>query len=266
MVKLHLCLCKYILLPFGGIAMKWGFFSLTHLFTLVLAAGITVALYYLLKKRSAKVQTLVLGILSLSGIFAIVYNLVKWGSPVEYLPLHLCSLNAMVLPFAVFSRNKTLNNLLLLWSFGAILAVVVNNAQADWSIFSTTFAIYYFPHVLEFAIPVLMFKLKLTEKDVRCAKWTIIITMGAYTLIHLGNLCINHLLAQHNVLDWAGNLVQVNYMYSLTPENPVLQLFYNILPLPYWYMYLAVPIIAIYLGLLYIPQIKLLIKGKSAVS
>lgn len=168
--------------------------------------------------------------------------------------------------FAVFSRNKTLNNLLLLWSFGAILAVVVNNAQADWPIFSTTFAIYYFPHVLEFAIPVLMFKLKLTEKDVRCAKWTIIITMGAYTLIHLGNLCINHLLAQHNVLDWAGNLVQVNYMYSLTPENPVLQLFYNILPLPYWYMYLAVPIIAIYLGLLYIPQIKLLVKGKSAVS
>lgn len=244
--------------------MKWGFFSPTHICTLFLAVAITVAIYYLLKHHSAKTQTWVLGILSLSGIFAIIYNLVKWGSPVEYLPLHLCSLNALVLPFAVFSRNKTLNNLLLLWSFGAILAIVVNNAQADWPIFSATFAIYYFPHVLEFAIPVLMFKLKLADKDVKCAKWTILITLISYTIIHLLNLLINSLLTQYNVLDWAGNLVQVNYMYSLVPENPVMQLFFNILPLQYWYMYLAVPVIAIYLGFIYIPQIKSLIKRKRA--
>ena len=48
-----------------------------------------------------KIQTVVLGILSFSGIAAIIFNLVTWGSPYEYLPLHLCSLTAMVLPVVV---------------------------------------------------------------------------------------------------------------------------------------------------------------------
>ena len=147
--------------------MIWGFFSITHIISLVLAAGIIVGLYWILKNKNIKTQTCVLGILSFSGIVAIIYNLVVWNSPFEYLPFHLCSLNAMVLPIAVFTRNKHLNNLLLLWSLGAILALVVNSAQANYEIFSWTFVIYYFPHVLEFGIPILMFKLNLAKKDVR---------------------------------------------------------------------------------------------------
>lgn len=52
-----------------------------------------------------------------------------WGSPYEYLPLHLCSLTALVLPVAVFT---TLGNLLLLWLLGAVMALVVNTAQANF--------------------------------------------------------------------------------------------------------------------------------------
>jgi len=104
------------------------------------------------------------GLVHLTSL-AMVFNLVNWGSPLEYLPLHLCSLNALVLPFAVFTRNKTLGNLLLLWSLGALAAVVVNTAQADFEVFSATFCFYFFPHVLEFGIPILLFKLGLVEKD-----------------------------------------------------------------------------------------------------
>ena len=92
--------------------MKWGSFGPVHLGSLALAAAMIVCLYFALRKASRKVQTLVLGVLSFSGIATIIFNLVTWGSPLEYLPLHLCSLNALVLPIAVFTRSKALGNLL----------------------------------------------------------------------------------------------------------------------------------------------------------
>lgn len=116
--------------------MTWGFFSAAHIVSLVLAVGIIVALYFLLRKATSAVKIAVLGILSFAGIGAIIFNLVTWNSPLEYLPFHLCSLNAMVLPFAVFSKNKTLNNLLLLWSLGALVALIVNTAVSEAEILS----------------------------------------------------------------------------------------------------------------------------------
>ena len=91
--------------------MKWGFFTPVHIATLVLAALILGGLYHGLKNKSQRVQTLVLLPLSCSGIAAIVYNLLRWGEPLAYLPLHLCSLNALILPIAVATRNKKLCNL-----------------------------------------------------------------------------------------------------------------------------------------------------------
>jgi len=88
--------------------MVWGTFSTNHIISLVATVCIIVALFFILRKRSQKVQTIVLGILSFSGMGAIIFNLLMWDSPLEYLPLHLCSLNALVLPFAVFTKNKTL--------------------------------------------------------------------------------------------------------------------------------------------------------------
>ena len=82
--------------------MKWGCFGIVHIATLVLAVVIIAGLYFALRRASRKAQTIVLGILSFSGIAAIIYNLVTWGSPIEYLPLHLCSINAILLPIVVF--------------------------------------------------------------------------------------------------------------------------------------------------------------------
>lgn len=244
--------------------MKWGSFGLVHIGSLVLAAAMIVVLYFVLRKASRRVQTAVLGVLSFSGIAAIIFNLVTWGSPVEYLPLHLCSLNALVLPNAVFTRNKHLGNLLLVWCLGALAALVVNMAQAEYELASWTFAFYFFPHVLEFGIPILLFKLGLIEKDPKCILSTIVITMVIYTGIHLCNVGLNSYLMANNVLDYAGNVIQVNYMYSIRPENPLLALFYQIIPYRYWYMYMIVPILVVYLGIVYLPQILKNRKKKAA--
>ena len=242
--------------------MTWGFFSIGHIVSLILAIGIIVGLYFALKKASDRIKITVLGILSFAGIGAIIYNLIVWSSPLEYLPLHLCSLNAMVLPFAVFTRNKTLNNLLLLWSLGALFALVINVSVSSVEIFSCTFVFYYFPHVLELGIPILMFLLGLAKKDVKCIISTVGITIGAYTVIHFINLWINSYAIKNNIVDWAGNVIKVNYMYSIYPDNPLLNLFYSIIPHQYWYMYLAVLVVTLYLGLVYLKDIIVLIKNK----
>lgn len=242
--------------------MTWGFLSSAHIISLILAVGIITLLYFILKNKSDRVKTIVLGILSFSGIAAIIYNLVAWNSPLEYLPLHLCSLNAMVLPFAVFTRKKVLNNLLLLWSIGALFALIINVSVSDAKILSWTFVFYYFPHVFELGIPILMFLLKLAKKDVKCIISTVVITMTVYTLIHFVNLWINSYAIKNNIVDLAGNVIKVNYMYSIYPDNPLLNLLYSIIPYQYWYMYLTMVVIVIYLGIVYLKDILKLIKAK----
>ena len=242
--------------------MTWGFLSSAHIISLILAVGIITLLYFILKNKSDRVKTIVLGILSFSGIAAIIYNLVAWNSPLEYLPLHLCSLNAMVLPFAVFTRKKVLNNLLLLWSIGALFALIINVSVSEAEILSWTFVFYYFPHVFELGIPILMFLLKLAKKDVKCIISTVVITMTVYTLIHFVNLWINSYAIKNNIVDLAGNVIKVNYMYSIYPDNPLLNLFYSIIPYQYWYMYLTMVVIVIYLEIVYLKDILKLIKAK----
>jgi uncharacterized membrane protein YwaF len=233
--------------------MKWGSFGVVHIASLVLAAAIIAALYFALRKASRKTQTIVLGVLSFSGIAAIIFNLVTWGSPIEYLPLHLCSINAMLLPIVVFTRNKTLGNLLLVWCLGALAALVVNMAQAEYELMSWTFVFYYFPHVLEFGIPILLFKLGLIEMHPKYILSTLAITMAIYTGIHLFNVWLNAYCEANQILDYAGNVIRVNYMYSITPENPLLVLFKQVIPYDYWYMYMIVPILAVYLSIVYAP-------------
>ena len=232
--------------------MVWGTFTITHILSLLLGAAIIIGLYFALKHKTEKTQTIVLGILSFAGIAAIIFNLVVWGSPIEYLPLHLCSLNAMLLPIVVFTRNKHLGNLLMLWSIGALAALVLNTPMAAAEITSWVFVFYYFPHVLEFGIPIILFKLKLIKLDKKCIWSTVAISLGAYIAIHFINVFINQYCIANNILDRAGEVVQVNYMFSIFHGgNPLLKLFYDIIPYPFWYMLLCIPVVVVYLAVLY---------------
>ena len=45
----------------------------------------------------------------------------------------------------------------------------------------------------------------------------------------------------------------------------VLQLFYNIIPYPYWYMLFCIIVVALYLGLVYIKEIIALVKKRKTI-
>ncbi len=245
--------------------MEWGNFTLTHIATLVLAAAMIFGMYLLLRKASRQVQTMVLGILSFSGIAAIMFNLLAWGEPLQYLPLHLCSINAMVLPIAVFTRNKTIGNLLLVWCLGALAAIVLNYDMAEAELWSWTFFFYYFPHVMEFGIPILLFALGLVKKDMRCIGSTIGISMGIYTVVHLINKGLNAWCAANHFGYGDGDTLQLNYMFSIEATNPLTALFYKVIPLEYWHMYMVLPIVLVYLLGVYAPQIAAHLKRKRTV-
>ena len=231
--------------------MAWGTFGTAHILSLIFAIALNVALYFILKRCTRKVQIIILGILSFSGIAAIIYNLVAWDSPLEYLPFHLCSLNAMILPLAVFTRNKVISNLTLLWSLGAAVALILNHSVAAAEILDPVFCFYFFPHVFEMSIPILLFKLGICRLDAKCIISTVGITTGVYTLIHFINVALNSHCLEHSVTNPSGEIVQVNYMFSITPDNPVLVLFHNLIPHAYWYMLPAVLIAAVYLAAIY---------------
>ncbi len=235
----------------------WGLFGTLHLLSLLLAAGIIVGLYYLLKGRSERLQRTVLLVLSLSGMAAIVFNLVAWGSPWEYLPLHLCSINAVLLPIAILTKSKAVGNMLLVWCLGALAAITMQFYAASWGDFGKpVFWFFYLPHVFEFGIPLLLFKLGLVKKELRFLPSTLALTGGIYTLVHLANRLLNPYFVKAGITDAAGEIISVNYMYSIAPETPILEFFWKLIPHSFWYMILIFPILGAYLAIVYLPQIK----------
>lgn len=235
--------------------MAWGFFTPLHIITLIAAALIILGLHFVLRNKSEKTQKIVLLCMSFWCIGCLIFDLFYYGSPFEYLPLHLCNVNGILLPFAVCTKNKRLNNLLLLWSLGALLALILNSASAHFVLFGVDFNKYYFSHVFEFGVPLLMFSLGLVEKDAKCMISTMIITFLTYTGIHFCNVGINTYLANNDIVNTAGQVIQVNYMYSLAPNNPLSELFLQLIPYKYWYNLPALPIMVVYLVGIYRKQL-----------
>ena len=68
--------------------------------------------------------------------------------------------------------------------------------------------------------------------------------MLIYTFVHFCNKAINQYTDTN-----------ANYMFSIEATNPLTALFYQVIPCEYWYMYLAVPIVAAYLLIVYAPEL-----------
>ena len=242
----------------------WGSCGIAHLLSLAGSVLIIIGLYYLLKNRSKETIRIVLFVLSLSGIGAILYNLLAWNSPIEYLPLHLCSINAILLPIAIATKSRVLGNLLLIWCLGALFANIMTfypTSVAD--LYGWTHLFFYIPHVLEFGIPLLLIKFKLVEKKPRYILSSLGITALIYTGVHVANILLNNYCVRANLTDSSGELIQVNYMYSVGPDNPLLNLFYKIIPHSYWYMYLVFPILGVYLIIVYGKELMALLPKKT---
>ncbi len=248
--------------------LRWGSFTPLHIATLFLSAGIIVALYFLLRNKADRTQKTVLFILSLTAPASVLYCMFVWGTRstiLEYLPLHLCSVNALCLPFLVWKKGNFLGNLLPIYSIGAVAALVFNSLQADYLIFDHVFLMYYFPHTFEFGVPMLMLALGRVKIQPKYILPCVVTTFALYTGIHFINLWINRYLEAKQILDSAGELIQVNYMFSLAPMgNPALEFFWSLIPYEYFYLLATIPILAVAYTLMNLRSIVRLLKRKKA--
>ena len=233
--------------------MVWGTFTAAHIISLFVAVILNVALYFILKNKSDKIKTIVLLVFSSFGILAIIYNLVAWNSPIEYLPFHMCNINALLIPIALITKNKRVGNLLLLWSIGALIALVVNHMAQDYELFKIVFLQYYLSHTFEFGIPILIFALKLIPMDPKTIPSTLIISFIILTVVHFINVGLSNYIVKNDLRDWKGDLIVVNYMFTIYPDNPALQFFYSLIPHSYFYVLPIIPVFAAYLLLIYSP-------------
>lgn len=246
--------------------LKWGSFTITHIISLVVALLIPVAIHYLLRNKSEKTQITVLFLMSLLGPVALAYDIIVWGipsTPLQYLPLHMCSYNALLTPILVLTKNRFLGNLVPLFSVGAAIALVFNSIQAEYSIFSFVFLLYYLSHTFGASIPFLMLSLGHIKTSAKYILPSTLATLGIYTVSHFANLGINSYLESNGIVDYLGELIQVNYMFSIHPQgNPLLSLFWSVIPHSYFYMLMAIPIAAMYFALLNAKELLAMIKQK----
>ncbi len=249
--------------------LQWGTFTPVHIATLLLSAGMIVGLYFLLRNKSEKVQKNVLFALSLTGPAAVLYNILVWGlrsSVLEYLPLHLCAVSALLLPILTWRRSNFLGNLLPVYSIGALAALVFNTAQAEYKVFDQVFAVYYFHHTIELGLPILMLALGLVKIKPKYILPCVGVTFVMYTGIHFINVFLNAYTQANQILNSAGEIVKVNYMYSLFHEwNPALMFLWNLVPegfQEYHYMLLALPVFAIAYSLMNLKSIRLWVKNR----
>ena len=246
--------------------LKWGFFTPTHIITLIIAVLGSVGLYFLIRKRSMRTQTIVLFLFSLLGPITMLNEIIQYApmqSIVRYLPLHLCSFNALLTPILILTKNEFLGNLTPLFSIGSGLAVIFNTIQADYSIFSAVFFLYYTSHVMGCAIPFIMWKLGHFQVRKRYILPCMLTVFVGYTIIHFINVFINTTCAAGNIVDGFGELIWVNYMFSVSTQgNPALEFFWSIIPCEYFYLLTAFPFVLFYYLLLNIKSVIAFFKDK----
>ena len=236
--------------------MEWGTFTPQHFISLALSVAIAVGLHFLLRHKSDKTKRITLFCLSLLGPMALLHDM-YWGlrtSVLLYLPLHLCSYNALLTPILTLTKNRFLGNLIPLFGVGSAISMIANTVQAEYTVFSFVFLFHFLSHTMGWCIPLLLFSLGMVEAHPKYILPCVGTTFGIYTVSHFVNLGVNEILRMQNVVDSTGELYQVNYMFSLHDAgNPVLALFRSWIPYEYFYMLAALPIVALAFTAMNIP-------------
>ena len=226
-------------------AITWGGpASITYILSMVFVVGLGIGLYFLLRNKSEMVIKLVLFPLSLFGLAAVIINLTAFNDPLHYLPLEFCSYTAIFIPVLVLiPKRNILGNYLIAGSLGALVALILRAPDSyDWPFLSLGFFCYFFGHMAEFLVPQLLFALKKIEVKPIYMLSSFGIVIVLYTMSFL---------VGHHVNVTFG--LDTNYFFGEHPTNAVLQVAWNILPYPYWYMYLVFPLFAIVFLLYCIP-------------
>lgn len=131
----------------------FSYFGLTHLLWILaffIFAGICSYVYVSSnKERRLKIRKIISALIILDEVFKIVMLLIGSNYNVNYLPLHLCSINIFIIAYHVYKPSKTLDNFLYSVCFPAALAALVAPSWVELPIGN-------FMHIHSFTIHILL--------------------------------------------------------------------------------------------------------------
>ena len=229
------------------------FFALTALF---LALLIIASL--LLRRKSERVKALILSCacgVTLLGFIAYKYFISIdrdyalitagmggfnwWGE----LPLQLCNINMLLIPLAVLKRWRPLLSFCFFVApLGALMALIMpSNGFDGYSILLPRMIGYYFTHYMIFIEGLAIAALGLFRPRFRDLPMTVLALLVIAFIIFGVNM----------LLRVTGLHPKANYFFSVETEgNPLLELFYRWIPVPFLYLLPGAVILAVYAGLI----------------
>ncbi|MCL2702106.1 MAG: YwaF family protein [Defluviitaleaceae bacterium] len=212
-------------------------FNLMHILAFTAIPGICyLALNFALKKSNEKrLRNNLLLICCFNALLYLSYKIVQARDPAYdfdifmNLPLHFCNINLILLPLAIFTRNKHL--MAYQFYFGTVLAalalVTVDPAFRSRPLFEFTSIVYFYYHSMLAVIPVMLVRFKLYTPSFKVI-WQPAAVLTALTfIIHVVNI----------VLRTSGIAPESNYFFTYGLKGDFFtELFWRILPYEFFFL------------------------------
>lgn len=233
-------------------------FNLTFFIVTVLFALLLVGASLLMRNKSDRAKRIVISssaVLTLVGFIVYKYfisidtayhamsaykgDFNWWGE----LPLHLCNINMLLIPIAVMCNLQMLMSFcFFVGSLGASLAIVMPGTGFDhYSIFLPRMLGYFGTHYMVVIMAVAIVSFGLYRPKFSDLPKTCVVIMCISFCVFLINLLFMK----------TGLYADANYFYSINPEsNPLLRLFYSIIPVPFLYQIPSLLILVPYMALI----------------
>ena len=255
--------------------MNWINGNLLHIIW-GLSVVISVVLFRVLQKLTPHTRhkwIVVLGftavtILAFRIIFFTIRGYVEGGTDLMWrqfafsLPGHLCGISSIIIPIAILTKKEFLLNYTYFIALPASLFAIVLNS----SVGVTTFAgdldtyIFWFPHLLYVIVPIFLIAFEGVRPSLRSIPKILLTLVLILTIAHVVNISAT----------WLFQDYVINYLYTMGPgdfANAVgdglgerhfhtirfLEVFWNMLPVDYFYMLLLTPLAVLVCIIMSIP-------------
>lgn len=217
----------------------------------LVATPVFCALLIGFRRRSerAKYQALY-GLCAICLIFYLVndyYFYIRGSHLLTMLPLQLCNIGVFLIPITVLSRKPLLQDFVFYLSVpGALAALMTPNADYSDIPYSMMTISFYISHFVIAIVPLLMAGWGLYRPEPSARK---ALRLSATVLVLAGGLYLFSIFL-NRTLDIGANYFFTIIEYS-APINPVFALFARIIPYNFVYLIPALPILYIYMGIVY---------------
>lgn len=218
----------------------------------LIAAPVFCILFFAFRAKSERTKyTVLYSLCFICVVFYLVndyYFYIRGSHLLSMLPLQLCNIGVFLIPITVLTRKPLLQDFIFYLSVpGALAALLTPNADYSDIPYSMMTFSFYVSHFIIAVVPLLLagWRLYKPEPGVRKA-----LRLSVTVLILAGGL---YLFSQflNRTMDVGANYFFTIIEYSAS-NNPIFALFARLIPYDFIYLLPALPILYIYIGLVYL--------------